>query len=68
LKALQWGAKRTGRVLKGAYRHLDGGFDSTHHRKAIFHAGRIPTMKENPHNRQRPKRGRKRLFNQAMHA
>ena len=28
----------------------------------------IPNIKENPRNRQTPKRGRKRLFNQAIHA
>jgi len=28
----------------------------------------IPNIKENPRNRKRPKRGRKRLFNAALHA
>jgi transposase len=28
----------------------------------------IPNIKENPHNRKTPKRGRKRLFNAAIHA
>jgi transposase len=28
----------------------------------------IPNIQENPRNRQSPKRGRKRLFNQAIHA
>ena len=28
----------------------------------------IPNIKENPRNRKRPKRGRKRLFNAAIHA
>ena len=37
-------------------------------RKAIFNAGMIPNIKENPRNRKTPKRGRKRLFNQAIHA
>jgi transposase len=47
---------------------LDGGFDSRHNRKAIFNAGMMPNIKENQRNRKAPKRGRKRLFNAAMHA
>src|SRR3989441_9040047 len=68
LKALKRVAKLTGLDLKGAYLNLDGGFDSTSNRKAIFNAGMIPNIKENSRNRTRPKRGRKRLFNQAIHA
>ena len=37
-------------------------------RKAIFNAGLIPNIKENPRNRKTPKCGRKRLFNKAIHA
>jgi transposase len=37
-------------------------------RKCIFNAGLIPNIPENPRNRKRPKRGRKRLFNAAIHA
>jgi hypothetical protein len=33
----------------------------------IFNAGLIPNITENPRHRKRPKRGRKRLFNQAIH-
>ena len=68
LKALKRVAKLTGLGLKGSYLNLDGGFDSTSNRKAIFNAGMIPNIKENPRNRQRPKRGRKRWCNQAIHA
>jgi transposase len=68
LKALQRVAKLTGLDLTGAYLNLDGGFDSTANRKAIFNAGMIPNIKENPRNRKTPKRGRKRLFNAAIHA
>jgi transposase len=32
------------------------------------HADLIPNIKENPRNRKTPKRGRKRLFNEAIHA
>ena len=53
---------------KAAYFNLDGGFDSTHNRKCIFNAGMIPNIKENPRNRKGIKRGRKRLFNAAIHA
>src|SRR5918993_1981956 len=67
LKALKRIGKQTGLSFKGAYLNLDGGFDSTSNRKAIFNAGLIPNVKENPRNRKRPKRGRKRLFNQAIH-
>jgi hypothetical protein len=53
---------------EGCYLNLDGGFDSRHNRKAIFNAGLIPNIKENPRNRKTPKRGRKRLFNAAIHS
>jgi transposase len=68
LKALKRVAQLTGLDLKGAYLNLDGGFDSKSHRKAIFNAGMIPHIKENPRNRKTPKRGRKRWFNTAIHA
>jgi hypothetical protein len=61
-------AKEVGLDLRGAYLNLDGGFDSTRNRKIIFNAGMIPNIKENPRNRKRPKRGRKRLFNATIHA
>src|SRR5688572_21754394 len=67
LQALKRIGKQTGLSFKGAYFNLDGGFDSTSNRKAIFNAGLIPNVKENPRNRKRPKRGRKRLFNQVIH-
>ena len=68
LKALKRVARLTGLDLKGAYLNLDGGFDSQSNRKAIFTAGLIPNIKENPRNRKAPKRGRKRLFHAAIHA
>jgi len=68
LKALKRVAKRTGLVLEGAYLNLDGGFDSKANRKAIFNAGMIPNINENPRNRTTTKRGRKRFFNRAIHA
>jgi hypothetical protein len=39
-----------------------------HRESPIFNAGLIPNIKENPRNRQYPKRGRRRWFNDAMHA
>ena len=67
LKALKRVGKPIGLRFKGAYIHLDGGFDSVSNRKAIFNASLIPNIKANPRNRKRPKRGGKRLFNQALH-
>ena len=63
LQALKRVAQEVGVDLRGAYINLDGGFDSAHNRKCIFNAGMIPNIPENPRNRKRPKRGRKRLFN-----
>ena len=68
LKALKQVAKEVGMDFRGAYLNLDGGFDSARNRKCIFNAGLIPNIKENPRNRKRPKRGRKRLFNATIHA
>jgi transposase len=68
LKALKKVATMVGLVLTGAYLNLDAGFDSTHNRKCIFNAGMIPNIPENPRNRKRTKRGRKRFFNAAIHA
>jgi hypothetical protein len=68
LKALKQVAKAVGVDLRGAYINLDGGFDSRHNRKMIFNAGMIPNIIENPRHRKTPKRGRKRFFNEAIHA
>ena len=68
LKAIRKVAKQVGLDLRDAYVNLDAGFDSTDNRKCIFNAGMIPNIKENPRNHRRTKRGRKRLFNAAIHA
>jgi hypothetical protein len=68
MKALKDVAKKTGFVLEGAYLNRDGGFDSKRNRKMIFNAGMIPNITENPRHRKATKRGRKRLFNEAIHA
>ena len=68
LNTLKQVAKEVGLDLRGAYLNLDGGFDSARNRKCIFNAGLIPNIKDNPRNRKTTKRGRKRLFNEAIHA
>jgi transposase len=68
LTALKQVAKQVGLDLRGASLNLDGGFDSAHNRQCIFNAGLSPNIKENPRNRKTPKRGRKRFFNEAIHA
>jgi len=68
LQALKKVAKQVGLDLRGAYLNLDGGLDSAHNRKCIFNAGLIPNITENPRNRKTTKRGRKRFFNEAVHA
>ncbi len=68
LQALKKLAKEVGLDLRGAYLNLDGGFDSKRNRKMSFNAGMIPNIKENPRHRKATKRGRKRLFNAAIHA
>ena len=67
LHALKEVAQQVGLDLRGALLNLDGGFDSAHNRKCIFNAGLTPNIPENPRNRKRPKRGRKRRFNAALH-
>jgi hypothetical protein len=68
LHALKQVAKEVGLDRRGASLNLDGGLDSTHNRQCIFNAGMIPNIKANPRNRKGTKRGRKRLFNAAIHA
>jgi transposase len=68
LKARKKVAKEVGVALRGAYLNLDGGFDSARNRKCMFNAGLMPHIKEHPRNRKGTKRGRKRLFNAAIHA
>jgi transposase len=66
LNALKRMARLADLKIGGSYLNLDGGFDSRYNRKAIFDAGLIPNIKENPRNHEIPKRGRKRLFNAAI--
>jgi hypothetical protein len=68
LQALKKVAKEIGVDLRGAYLHLDGGFDSARHRKMSFNAGMMPNITDNPRHRKTTTRGRKRWFNAAIQA
>ena len=68
LRSLKLVAKTVGLTRTGAYLNLDSGFDSTHHRQCIVKAGLIPNSQENPRHRKHTKRGRTRLFNDAIQA
>jgi hypothetical protein len=67
LKDLKRVAREVGLKLSGAVLNLDAGFDSKANRKAVFNAGLKPNIKENPRNRQKPKRGRKRFFDAGLY-
>jgi len=67
LKALNRVARAAGLTLPGAVLNLDAGFDSKPNRKCIFNAGLRPNIKENPRNRQKPQRGRKRFFDAVLY-
>jgi hypothetical protein len=67
LKALKRVAREAGLDMTGAVLNLDAGFDSKANRKSVFNAGLKPNIKENPRNRQKPKRGRKRFFDDALY-
>jgi transposase len=67
LKDLKRGARAAGLTLPGAVLNLAAGFDRQTKRKCIFNAGLRPNSKENPRNRQKPKRGRKRFVADALY-
>jgi hypothetical protein len=67
LKDLKSVALEAGIEIKGATLNLDAGFDSKANRKHIFNAGMKPNINENPRNRQKPKRGRKRFFDELLY-
>lgn len=58
--------KRVGISIQKSVASLDSAYDSFVNRKKIFNAGMIPNIKENPRNRKRTKRGRKRLYDDAI--
>ena len=59
--------KNLGINIAGSVMSLDGGYDSASNRKMIFNAQMIPNINENKRNRKTPKRGRKRIFSQAIY-
>jgi hypothetical protein len=67
LKDLKRITPEVGLEVSGAVLNLDAGFDSKAHRKGVFNAGLKPNIKENPRNRPKPKRGRKRFFDAALY-
>lgn len=58
--------KNVGQSLRGLIASLDSAYDSQKNRKRIFNAGMIPNIKENRRNRKQTKRGRKRLYDDAI--
>jgi len=67
LKDLKRVARAAGLTLPGAVLNLEAGFDSNTNRQCLFNAGLRPNSKENPRNRQKPNRGRKRFFADALY-
>jgi transposase len=67
LKDLKRGAREADLKVAGAVLNLDAGFDSKANRKGVFNAGMKPNIKENPRNRKKPKRGRKRFFDAVLY-
>jgi transposase len=67
LKDLNRVAHEVGLDVSGAVLNLDAGSDSKATRKGVFKAGLKPNLKENPRNRQKPQRGRKRFFDEVLY-
>ncbi len=67
LKGLKRVTREVGLDLTGAVLNLDAGFDSKASHKCAFNAGMKPNLKENPRNRQKPKRGCKRFFDEVLY-
>jgi len=59
--------KRLGLDIRGAFFNADKAFDTKAARKTCFNHGLVPNIDENKRNRKGSKRGRKRLFNQAIY-
>jgi hypothetical protein len=67
VKDLKRVTREAGLEVSGAVLNLDAGFDSRANRKSVFNAGLKPNIKENPRNRQTPKRGRPRCFDAGLY-
>jgi transposase len=59
-------AREAGMDLQGSIVSLDGVYDCSLNRKAIFNRGMIPNINPNMRGRKQPKRGRKPLFEPAI--
>jgi len=69
LKALKTTCDRFGvKLANNTVLNLDNGFDSRKNRKSIWNAGLKSNIKENPRNRKKTKRGRKRFFDKDLYA
>ena len=66
LKSLKETAKAIGLDISNSIMSFDGVYDSCYNRKAIFNAGMKPNIPENKRNRKKPKRGRKRHFDEEI--
>ncbi|MGE0086925.1 MAG: IS5 family transposase [Desulfococcaceae bacterium] len=53
--------------VSGSYFNADSAFDTKKARKVCFNNGVIPNISENRRGRKKPKRGRKRLFNEKIY-
>jgi len=53
--------------ISGSYFNADSAFDTKGARKVCFNNGVIPNIAENRRGRKKPKRGRKRLFNEKVY-
>ncbi len=67
LKDLKRVAREVGLEVSGAVLNLAAGFDSKANRQGVFNAGLKPNIKENPRNRQTPKRGRTRFCDDVLY-
>jgi transposase len=59
--------KRLGLKIGGAFFNADSAFDTKEARKTCFNHGVVPNIAENKRNRKRPKRGRRRLFDEEVY-
>jgi transposase len=64
--AFRW-MKGQGLSIRGAYFNADSAFDTQDARKTCFNHGLKPNIPENKRNRKKTKRGRQRLFNEAVY-
>ena len=58
--------KLVGKSYTDIIASLDSAYDSFANRKKIFNAGMIPNIKENPRNRKKSKKGRKRIYEESI--